>query len=97
MVVCQIYIHTITILTKNYRIKDMKEIKFKLPSNADSVTVKVEMTRQELDHARYLNHREERLKKQREYYRTHREYYIEYEIKYQKNKSLVERKRIYET
>ena len=55
------------------------------------------MTRQELDHARYLNHRDERLKKHREYYRTHREYYIEYEIKYQKQKSLVERKRIYET
>ena len=55
------------------------------------------MTRQELDHARYLNHRDERLKKQREYYRAHREYYIEYEIKYQKQKSLVERKRIYET
>lgn len=55
------------------------------------------MTRKELDHARYLKHRDERLKKQREYYRAHREYYIEYEIKYQKQKSLVERKRIYET
>ena len=55
------------------------------------------MTRQQKDHERYIANREERLKKQREYYRTHREYYIEYEIKYQKNKSLVERKRIYET
>lgn len=36
------------------------------------------MTRQELDHARYLNHRDERLKKQREYYLTHREYYLNY-------------------
>ena len=33
------------------------------------------MTRKELDHARYLKHRDERLKKQREYYRAHREYY----------------------
>jgi hypothetical protein len=36
------------------------------------------MTRQELDHARYLKHRDERLKKQREYYRAHREYYLGY-------------------
>jgi hypothetical protein len=55
------------------------------------------MTRKELDHIRYLRQREQRMKKQREYYRAHREYYIEYEIKYQKQKSLVERKRIYET
>ena len=36
------------------------------------------MTRQELDHARYLRQRDERLKKQREYYLTHREYYLNY-------------------
>jgi len=33
------------------------------------------MTRQELDHARYLNHRDERLKKQREYYRANKDKY----------------------
>ena len=32
-------------------------------------------TRQELDHARYLNHRDERLKKQREYYRANKDKY----------------------
>ena len=33
------------------------------------------MTRKELDHARYLNHRDERLKKQREYYRANKDKY----------------------
>ena len=33
------------------------------------------MTRQELDHARYLKHRDERLKKQREYYRANKDKY----------------------
>ena len=33
------------------------------------------MTRQELDHARYLKQREERLKKQREYYRANKDKY----------------------
>ena len=46
------------------------------------------MTRQQKDHDRYIANREERLKKQREYYRTHREYYLNY------MKSLVERERI---
>ena len=31
------------------------------------------MTRQERDHLRYMRHRYERLKKQREYYAAHRE------------------------
>ena len=33
------------------------------------------MTRKELDHIRYLNHRDERLKKQREYYRANKDKY----------------------
>ena len=33
------------------------------------------MTRKELDHARYLKQREERLKKQREYYRANKDKY----------------------
>lgn len=36
------------------------------------------MTRRELDHARYLNHHEQRLKRQHEYYIEHREYYLNY-------------------
>ena len=36
------------------------------------------MTRSEKDHERYMLHREERLKKQREYYKQHRDYYINY-------------------
>lgn len=36
------------------------------------------MTRKELDHIRYLRQREQRMKKQREYYLTHREYYLNY-------------------
>ena len=51
------------------------------------------MTRQELDHARYLNHRDERLKKQREYYRTHREYYLGY----MKQLAETERMKLYES
>lgn len=31
------------------------------------------MTRQEIDHARYMAQREERLKRQRAYYRSHKE------------------------
>lgn len=31
------------------------------------------MTRQERDHLRYMRHRYERIKKQREYYAAHRE------------------------
>ena len=39
------------------------------------------MTRSEKDHERYILHREERLKKQREYYVQHRDYYINYRRK----------------
>lgn len=34
------------------------------------------MTRQELDHQRYLSKQDERKAKQREYYQAHKEYYI---------------------
>ena len=52
------------------------------------------MTRQELDHARYLNHRDERLKKQREYYRANKDKYTWrhlYEV-YEKHKNDYETK-----
>ena len=35
------------------------------------------MTRKELDHERYMRQRDERLKRQREYYATHREQCLE--------------------
>jgi hypothetical protein len=36
------------------------------------------MTRKQKDHERYILHREQRLERQRAYYRTHREYYLGY-------------------
>lgn len=42
------------------------------------------MTRKQADHERYLRQRDERLKKQREYYATHRE-----EILYKKRNGII--------
>ena len=39
---------------------------------------KIKPTRKQKDHERYMRNRKERLKRQREYYAQHREYFKEY-------------------
>lgn len=49
-------------------------------TDGDNIVLKRKpmLTRKERDHLRYMAQREERKAKQREYYKTHREYYLNY-------------------
>ena len=55
------------------------------------------MTRKELDHDRYIRNREERLRRQREYYLNHKEWCLGYRNRrISKEKSLIKNENIRE-
>lgn len=59
--------------------RDAGSIPVGCAKNEKEMVVEIEYTRRQItDHQRYMAHREERLERQREYYKAHREYYINY-------------------